>query len=124
MPSAAAVVRIVWVVGYLIGTTTHVADIVHGGVNTYDGFPTALRVFWLSLTVLDPLIVVLLLRRRRLGIVLGVVVILLDIAVNWTVYATIGGITLFGVVSQSLFALFIVATARPLWGSFAGTKRA
>ncbi|GAA0993248.1 hypothetical protein GCM10009563_08870 [Subtercola frigoramans] len=112
-----------WIVGYLIGTTTHLADLVAGGTQTYSGFATGLRVLWISLTVLDPLIVVLLLLRRRAGIVLGVAVILIDIAVNWTVYATIGGNPLFGVIDQTLFAIVIVATARPLWRWFTASPR-
>ncbi len=112
-----------WIVGYLIGTTTHVADLVVGGAHTYEGFPVGLRMFWMSLTVLDPLIVVLLLLRHRAGIVLGVAVLLIDIAVNWTVYATIGGISLFGVINQTLFAILIVSTARLLWRWFAASPR-
>jgi len=115
MSGPASVIRVVWIVGYLIGTTTHVADLVLGGAETYAGFPSGLRLFWASLTVLDPLIVILLLLRRRLGVVLGVAVIVVDIAVNWTVFATIGGLSLFGVVNQTLFALFVLATARTLW---------
>lgn len=116
-------VRVLWVVGYLIGTTTHIADLIAGGTHTYEAFPVGLRVFWMSLTVLDPLIVVLLLLRHRTGIVLGVGVILIDIAVNWTVYATIGGNPLFGVINQTLFAILIIATARLLWRWFAASSR-
>ena len=88
---AARVFRVLWIIGFLIGTSTHVADIVIGGINTYAEFPVALRLFWLSLTVLDPLVVALLMMRRRSGVVLGLVVILTDISVNWSVYLTIGG---------------------------------
>lgn len=125
-PGRSALVRVIWVlwiVGYLIGTTTHVADLVAGGPQTYEAFPTALRVFWMSLTILDPLIVVLLLFRHRAGIVFGIIVILIDIAVNWTVYATIGGNPLFGVINQTLFAILIVATAQLLWRWFTAARR-
>ncbi len=115
---AARVFRVLWIVGFLIGTSTHVADIVIGGINTYAEFPVALRLFWLSLTVLDSLVVVLLMMRRRSGIVLGLVVILTDISVNWTVYLTIGGNPLFGVINQTAFAILLVSTARPLWRWF------
>ena len=81
------VILVVWIAGFLVGTASHVLDLVAGGVDTYGGFPIALRAFWLSLTVLDPLTVLLLLLRKRAGIVLGLVVILADIAVNWTVYS-------------------------------------
>lgn len=102
---AARVFRVLWIIGFLIGTSTHVADIVIGGINTYAEFPVALRLFWLSLTVLDPLVVALLMMRRRSGVVLGLVVILTDISVNWSVYLTIGGTPLFGVINQTAFAI-------------------
>ena len=109
------VIQVVWVTGYLIGTTTHVVDLIIGGSNTYEAFPLGLRLFWMSLTLLDPLVVVLLMLRRRAGVVLGLAVILADIAVNWTVFFTIGGHSLFGVVNQTAFAIFLVATAGVLW---------
>lgn len=114
----AQVARLVWILGYLVGTTTHIVDLILGGSGTYEGFPVGVRVFWVSLTVLDPLIVVLLLLRRRAGIVLGAVVILLDIAVNWTVFAAVGGLSPFGAINQTLFAVFVIATTPILWRSF------
>jgi hypothetical protein len=112
------VFQILWVVGFLIGTTTHTADLIFGGLDVYGGFPAGVRLFWVSLTILDPVTVVLIILRRRSGIVLGSAVIISDIAVNWTVFATIGGLSLFGVVNQSLFAVLIAVTARPLWNWF------
>ena len=109
------VVQVVWIAGFLIGTTTHVFDLIIGGADTYMAFPIGVRVFWMSLTLCDPLIVALLLFRRRAGVLIGLVVILADIAVNWTVFLTIGGLSLFGVVNQAAFAIFLVATARLLW---------
>ncbi|MCS5714599.1 hypothetical protein NVV95_08540 [Herbiconiux sp. CPCC 205716] len=44
--------------------------------------------------------------------------IVADIAVNWTVFFVVGGLSLFGVSSQSLFAVLILVTARPLWRWF------
>ncbi|PJJ63686.1 hypothetical protein [Compostimonas suwonensis] len=112
------VILVVWIAGFLIGMASHVLDLIAGGADTYAGFPPALRVFWLSLTVLDPLTVLLLLLRKRAGIILGLVVILADIAVNWTVYFSIGGNPLFGVVNQTVFAIFLLATAPALWRWF------
>lgn len=74
--------------------------------------------FWISLTVLDPITAALLVMRRRAGIVLALVVILTDIAVNWTVYLTIAGNPLFGVVNQTLFAIVLVVTTPTLWRWF------
>ena len=107
--------QILWVIGFLIGTTTHTADLIVGGLDVYGGFPPGVRLFWVTLTVLDPITAVLIILRRRSGIVLGIAVIVADIAVNWTVFVLLGGLSWFGVINQSLFAVLIVVTARPLW---------
>jgi hypothetical protein len=119
-PTHLWIIQVVWVLGYLVGTTTHVADLVVGGSEPYAGFPTAVRVFWVSLTVIDPLTAVLLVLRRRLGVVLGVVVILADLAVNWTVFAMFDGLSPAGLVNLTAFGAVVVATASPLWAWFGG----
>lgn len=121
---AGRVIQVIWILGFLIGTTTHVLDLVAGGLDTYGDFPVPLRAYWISLTVLDPVTVLLVLRRRRAGVVLGLAVILSDIAVNWTVFSTIGGLSLFGVVNQTVFAIVLVATAVPLWRWMRPVRRA
>ena len=107
--------QVMWVIGFLVGTTTHAADLIIGGLNAYSAFPIGVRLFWATLTILDPATAALIIFRRRSGIVLGSAVIIADIAVNWTVFAMIGGLSSFGVISQSLFAVLIFVTARPLW---------
>lgn len=115
---AARLLRWLWIAGFAVGTTTHVADLVVGGADAYAGFHPALRAFWISLTLWDPLVIVLLLRRRS-GIVLGLIVILADIAVNWSVIAVVGGIPVWGAVDQTAFAVLLLASARPLARWFA-----
>ncbi|MFJ2370627.1 hypothetical protein [Microbacterium sp. NPDC087665] len=112
---ALRVVRVMWVIGFLVGTTTHTVDLIVGGLNTYSGFPLGVRLFWVTLTILDPVTAALIIFRRRSGILLGIAVMIADIAVNWTVFATVGGLASFGVISQSLFAALVFVTARPLW---------
>jgi hypothetical protein len=119
---ALSAVRALWVVGFVVGTTTHAVDLVVGGSNVYSDFPLGVRLFWVALTLLDPAVVVLIVLRRRSGIVLGSAVIIADIVVNWTAFAVVGGLSVFGVVSQSLFAVLIVVTARPLWTWFASVE--
>ena len=120
---SARVFQALWIIGYLIGTSTHTVDLLLGGTNTYSSFPDPLRLFWISLTVLDPLVVVLILLQKQVGVVLGVVVIVVDVGVNATVYATIGGLSLFGVLCQTLFGILILITARPLSAWFAAVNR-
>jgi hypothetical protein len=106
--------QVVWVLGFLVGTTTHTADLIVGGLNAYSDFPLGVRLFWVSLTFLDPATAALIIFRRRSGILLGIAVIVADIAVNWTVFVMVGGL-LFGVIGQSVFAVLILLTARSLW---------
>ncbi|QYF73136.1 hypothetical protein [Cryobacterium sp. PAMC25264] len=117
------VFQVLWIVGFLIGTSTHAADLLLGGANVYESFPAPLRLFWISLAVVDPLVVVLLLLKKQAGVILGVVVIVIDVGVNSTVYATIGGLSLCGVVSQTLFGVLILLTTRPLSVWFTAIKR-
>ncbi|WP_162903748.1 hypothetical protein [Leucobacter sp. wl10] len=48
--------------------------------------------------------------------------IVTDITVNWTVYATIGGNPLFGVINQTLFAALLIITASTLWHWFTKSR--
>jgi len=118
------VIRFVWIAGFVVGTTTHVADLVLGGADVYAGYPAGARVFWVTLTLLDPIAVVCLLRRLRAGIVLGVLIMLADVTINLTVAATVGGFGVFGLVTQSVFCVFVLATAVPLWRAFSTPTRA
>ena len=115
---ALRVIQIMWVIGFLVGTTTHTADLIVGGLNAYSAFPLGVQLFWVTLTILDPVTAALIIFRRRSGIVLGSAVMIADLTVNWTVFVTVGGLSSFGVITQSLFAALIFVTARALWTWF------
>ncbi|AXE39598.1 hypothetical protein [Acidipropionibacterium virtanenii] len=112
------IVLVIWIAGFLVGTASHVLDLVAGGLNTYAQFPTGLRIYWVCLTILDPLTITLLVLRRRTGIVLALAVILSDISVNWAVYLFVSGNPLWGVVNQTVFAAILVSTVPALWRRF------
>lgn len=118
LPRGIRIAQLIWIAGFLVGTTTHIADLVFGGSDAYFGYPDAVRLFWVSLTVLDPLAVVLIALRSRAGVPLGVLIMIADVTVNLSVAATVGGLSLFGLVNQSLFCAFVLIAARPLWRAF------
>ncbi|MBS3182962.1 hypothetical protein [Leucobacter manosquensis] len=105
----------VWVVGFTVGTITHTIDLVTGGLNVYAGFPMPVSWFWISLTVLDPLVVVLLILRSRAVVPIAVLVMAADVTVNWSVFFTVGGLSLFGVISQSAFGAIVFITSSHVW---------
>jgi hypothetical protein len=111
----ARLIMIGWIFGFLVGTTTHTLDILTGGTAVYAAFPLGVRIFWISLVLLDPAVVLLLLLRQRVGVVSGVLVMVSDLVVNLAVALGIGGLSIFGLVSQIAFGLFVIVTAPFLW---------
>ena len=85
MPRWVRWVLVVYLVGFAEGTGDHVLWMTHGGIHAYaPSYPQiAIQVLFVSLVVLDPLVVVLVVFVRREGIWLAAAVIVLDVAANW-----------------------------------------
>lgn len=110
------VVLLLWCLGFAVGTATHLTDILLRGVFAYTYAPLWMNAFWTSLTVLDPLVVLLLIVARRAGIVLGVAVMVADLAIN-TYAGTLPSMSAasYQLVLQWIFGLFVLITAGRLW---------
>ena len=74
-----------YIAGFAEGTGDHVRWMAHGGIHAYAGsYPQVpIQVFFVSLIVLDPLVVVLIGCVRRPGIWIAVGIMALDVAANW-----------------------------------------
>lgn len=55
-----------------MGTVTHTVDLILDGIDVYSAFSPPVRLFWVSLTLFDPLVVVLLWTKPRAAVVIGV----------------------------------------------------
>ena len=112
----------VYVAAFSVGTMTHVADVLRWGILPRNQYHVAFNMFWSSLTLFDPLAIVLLLRRQRSGILLGGLIMVLDVAVNVAAglheYFATGRFLMWGLLTQIPFALFLLATAPSLWSAF------
>lgn len=113
-----ALVLAVWVAGFSVGTIFHLIELLTQGSGVYGNMPVCVRVFWVSLTIIDPLVIILLLLRLRAGIWLGGAIMVADVAVNWTVALSVPGATGPGLITQPLFLLFLLSTAPLLWRTF------
>ena len=86
MPRLSFAIRVLFACCLLIATANHIrADFQHGLLWDYgygDSAYWASRVFWGALTFFDPLAVLLLFKKPRMGIILTVVIILADVAHN------------------------------------------
>ena len=83
LPGWARWVLAVYLIGFADGTAAHARDLARAGFHAYSGFPQVpLRVFFISLVLLDPLVVVLAALVLPAGIWLAAVVMVLDVAAN------------------------------------------
>ena len=83
LPRWARWVLAVYLIGFADGAAAHARDLARAGFHAYSGFPQVpLRVFFISLVLLDPLVVVLTALVLPTGIWLAAVVMVLDVAAN------------------------------------------
>jgi hypothetical protein len=111
----------VYLVGFAQGTAAHVRDLIRGGIHAYSSLPQAwIQVFFVSLVVLDPLVVVLVAFVRREGIWLAAGVMVLDVAANWTGHwpslqeDPAGLLRPVGLLPITLFGVFVLVTVPSL----------
>lgn len=73
----------VYVAAFAIATAFHVFDLMRWGFLPYRFAPWPANAFWTSLTILDPLVILLLaIGRRRPAILLALAIMLGDVAAN------------------------------------------
>lgn len=108
--------RIVWSIGFLIGTTTHVLDIVNYGWLPYEFRPLPWNIYWTSLVFLDPLAALLIWVRVPWGLFLGTAIMASNILVNaWTAFIAGYPEFYFSLGAQSAFGAFVFWLAWRHW---------
>lgn len=121
LPLAARCTLVVYAIGFAIGARKHVADLVSGGFGVYSGLgPVLVQAFFVSLAFIDPLVIVLVLLARPVGVWLGLVVMIGDLAANlsanWTMFEQDWAwlVRPTGLLLITAFSLFVFVTAIPL----------
>jgi hypothetical protein len=107
-----------WAACLALGTSTHLITIFqHGWDWDYGGMPVFTRVFWTSLTVLDPLAALFLFLRPRFGVVATAAIIIADVAHNtWVIFGLEGGRgNLLFLDLQAAFLAFVAVTFSFAW---------
>ncbi|MEY9875205.1 hypothetical protein ABH931_004706 [Streptacidiphilus sp. MAP12-33] len=129
-PRWARWVAVVYVVGFLEGTGVHAYDAIVGGVHAFRGWTVPDQVLAQSLLLFDPLAVAWTVLARPAGPVLGAAVMAADLAANWgenwdgIVRHPLDYVGVVGITPMTLFGLFVLATAFPLYRSFSAAERA
>ncbi|MFJ8860526.1 hypothetical protein ACIRD8_19090 [Streptomyces sp. NPDC102451] len=108
----------------------HLVDLAGGGHNSYASpAPPFIQAYFVALVVLDPLVAVLLVRLRSVGVILASVVMALDVIanyyVNWSRISEQPSYLLrpLGLLPITVFALFIAVTALPFYQRLARIRR-
>ena len=99
-----------------MGTYTHTIGIIRHGLLAFPA-SLALNVYWDALTLLDPLTVVLLWIRLKVGVIMAVVIMVSDVIINSYAYGQgvfgepVPGMVPVFLLLQALFCLFVLVTA-------------
>ncbi len=105
-------VKIVWSIGFLVGTASHALDIATFGWLPYDFMPLGFNVYWTSLVVLDPLAALLIWTKPGWALWLGCLIMASDVLVNtWTVFGAGFFEILPSLGFQTIFAAFVFYVA-------------
>jgi hypothetical protein len=110
-------VLVAYALGFTDGTGAHVRDLARGGLSAYRFAPAAAQVFFVSLVLLDPLVVVLIVRVCRAGVWLAGAVMAADMAANWFVNRESPSLLLrptAGSLAITVFGLFVMISVIPL----------
>lgn len=107
-------VIVIYIIALAVGTSTHINDIVTNGILPYRNAPMWLNIYWTTLTLLDPLAILLLCIRLRAGVFLTLATMVTDVAFNSYAGLVIWKISFFQNVPlllQAAFLAFVVLTA-------------
>lgn len=110
--------RTIYALCLLGAASTHVWTVAtHGLFYDYGGVPIFTRVFWTSLTVLDPLAAVLLFVKPQAGLILTLVIIVSDVLHNtWLMNrSTTANWSNWMYVLQVVFLIFVLLTISRAW---------
>jgi hypothetical protein len=109
----------VYISGFVYGTRNHIVDILADGWLGYDFVPLPINLYWTILTFFDPLAIFLLLSFPFSGIIVSLLIMASDIAINTGVtvyfYYQTGIFALDRLPLQIAFAIFVFATAPFAW---------
>ena len=110
-------IRIIWTIGFLIGAVNHILDIVYNFWLPYEFRPLPWNIYWTSLAFLDPLAALLIWVRERLGLMLGMAIMVSNVLVNG--YTLLIGYDelLFPFMMQSAFTAFVFFAAWRHWNA-------
>lgn len=81
-PAVIKSMLLIYLIGFATGTTTHIIELIKGSFLPYTFAPLWKNIYWTSLTFLDFTAVILILTHLKPALVLSVLIIISDVAIN------------------------------------------
>jgi hypothetical protein len=110
-------VLLIYVLAFICAFYNHTSDLIKYGLFPYQNIDIHvkpwLNIFWTSLTIIDPLAIVILFFNIKYGINVFLLVIVVDVIVNYSFIIQNYGIWSwinYGQICQLLFMIFVLAT--------------
>ncbi|MGV0937892.1 hypothetical protein [Empedobacter falsenii] len=112
-PTKVIILLSVMLLGFAVGTTTHIFDLMNHGWILNPEVPKWKNIFWVSLTFLDFLVVVLLLTKLKFGLLLANIVIITDVLVNtnFLKFDRLGYDDDYKIYLQVVFAIYVLISS-------------
>ncbi len=114
--TADRIIILIYILAFTGASYNHIADLARHGLFPYTslfGVPPALNIYWTSLTLLDPLAILLLFLRPRAGCLFYLLIMLTDVPINIYANMVYWEQPLFespGLIMQIAFLLFLLLT--------------
>lgn len=112
-PKTIKILLAIYVLGFAIGTTTHVLDLLNHGLILNENVPTWKNIYWVSLTFLDFLAIILILRSIVPALIISILIIVSDVLINTNglTFERFGHSDDYKIVLQIIFGIYILISA-------------
>ncbi len=107
------ILLLLYIVGFAVGTTTHTQELIKGGFLPYNHVPLWKNIYWTSLTILDFLAIVLVLKSVIPALVVANLIIVSDVIINGSgiKLSELGGFSdYYRFMLQVLFCVYVLIT--------------
>lgn len=115
-----------YILGFAIGTTTHVIDLLNHGLILNKDVPTWKNLYWASLTFFDFFTIILILRRRiLLGLIASNLIMISDVLINTNgfTFERLGNSDDYKVFLQIIFGLYVLISTPIILRLYAKDKK-
>lgn len=110
-PKTIKILLTIYILGFAIGTTTHVIDLLNHGLILNKDVPTWKNLYWVSLTFLDFLTIILILKRSIVpALIASNLIIISDVLINTNgfTFERFGNSDDYKIFLQIIFGLYIL----------------